>query len=87
MTKKIEDKTIDKKEEKTKKKEKKEKVSFIQRVQGFIHGVKTEWKRVKWPTKKNMVKYSIATIVFIISCSLFFYFIDVILAFFHTLGK
>ncbi len=70
-----------------KKKEKKEKESVVSRIANFFHGVKTEAKRIKWPTKKDMVKYSIATIVFIVGCSVFFYAIDIILAFLHTLGK
>ena len=75
------------KEEVEKKKDKKTKESIVSRIRNFFHGVKLEWKRVKWPSKKEMIKYSIATIIFIVSCSLFFYFIDIIIAFFHTLGK
>ena len=66
---------------------KKEKVSIFTKIGNFINGVKTEFKRVKWPSRKEMIKYSIATIVFIICCSLFFYLIDVILAALHSLGK
>lgn len=79
------EKVEEKIKEEKKKTEPKEKLST--RIGSFIAGVKTEWKRVKWPSQKDMVKYSIATIIFIIGCSLFFYFIDIILAFFHTLGK
>ncbi len=61
--------------------------SIVKRIKNFFGGVKTEAKRVKWPSKKEMMKYSIATIVFIIGCSLFFYAIDIIMAFLHTLGK
>ena len=71
----------------TEKQKKKEKESLMSKIRNFIRGVKQEWKRIKWPSKKSMIKYSIATIIFIISCSLFFYIIDVILAFLHTLGK
>ena len=51
----------------------------------FCHGVASEFKKVHWPTKENMVKYSIATIVFIIFCGLFFYAIDVIFALIQSL--
>lgn len=66
---------------------KKEKMNIFTKIANFISGVKTEFKRVKWPSKKEMVKYSIATIIFIVSCSLFFYLIDIILAALHSLGK
>lgn len=51
----------------------------------FCHGVVSETKKVHWPTRGEMVKYSLATIVFIIFCSLFFYLIEVIFAFVQTL--
>lgn len=65
----------------------KEKTNVFTKIANFIGGVKTEFKRVKWPSKKEMLKYSFATIIFIISCSLFFYLIDIILAALHSLGK
>ena len=37
-------------------------------------------KEVKWPDKKYMVKYSVATFVTIIVCSLYFYLITVVFA-------
>ena len=51
----------------------------------FCHGVASEFKKVHWPTKADMVKYSIATIVFVIFCGLFFYAIDVIFALIQSL--
>lgn len=51
----------------------------------FCHGVKTEAEKVHWPSKKDMVKYSIATILFVIFCSLFFYAVNVIFALLKTL--
>lgn len=56
------------------------KKSLWVRFRIFCHGVKVEAKKVHWPTKKDMVKYSIATVLFIVFCSLFFYIIDVIFA-------
>lgn len=47
---------------------------------GFFHEVRKEVSKVKWPSKKDMVKYSIATIVFIIFFAVFFYLIELILA-------
>jgi len=58
-----------------------EKKSLWVRFRIFCHGVKSETLRVHWPSKKEMTKYSIATIVFVVFCSLFFYLINVIFAF------
>jgi len=72
--------TIVKKE--TKKEEKK---GLFTKFRIFCHGVKNEFLKVHWPSKKDMVKYSIATIIFVIFCGLFFYAIDVIFALIRTL--
>ena len=83
------EKTKTKKEVVSKKKEKKEKViekkSFLDKFRVFCHGVKSEFHKVHWPSKENMVKYSVATIFFIIFCSGFFYLIDVIFALIRSL--
>lgn len=46
----------------------------------FFKEVISELKKVKWPDKKYMIKYSIATFVTVIICSLYFYLITVIFA-------
>ena len=63
-----------------KKEVKTEKKGLITKFRIFCHGVGSEFKKVHWPTKKDMVKYSIATIVFVVFCGLFFYAIDVVFA-------
>ncbi len=77
-TKKVETKKIEKKEEKK---------SLWARFRIFINGVKSETTKVRWTSKSDMIKYSIATIVFIIFCSLFFYGIDTIFALVQSLFK
>ncbi len=74
----IRKKTVDnnKKEKDTKKNNK----SLWDKFMIFCHGVKGEVKKIRWTSKQDMIKYSIATIVFIIFCSLFFYAIDTIFA-------
>ena len=62
-----------------------EKKSLWVRFRIFCHGVKTEFQKVHWTSKDNMIKYSIATIIFIVICSLFFYAIDIIFALIQTL--
>ncbi len=70
-----------------KSKESNDKNSLWTRFMIFCHGIKSEIKKVRWTNKKDMLKYSIATIVFIIFCSLFFYGIDFIFALVQSLVK
>ena len=71
---------ISKKTKKTKK-IKKEKV----KKELFLTGVKKEMGKVRWPLKKEMIKYSIATLSFIIFFGLFFTLGDLIIAGFKML--
>lgn len=76
-------KEVEKKEKKEKKKEnkdnkkKEEKKPEVQK-ESWWHGVKSEFKKVRWPSKKEMIKYSIATIAFIIFFAVFFWIIEMI---------
>ena len=52
---------------KDKKKETKaKKVGLFKSIINFFKGVKSEMSKVTWPNKKDMVKYTIASLVFII---------------------
>lgn len=66
-------------------KENKEKKSLWSRVMTFCHGVKVESKRIHWISKKELAKYSVATLIFVIFFSMFFYLVDVIYALVHSL--
>ena len=79
-TKKVDSKKVQKK---TVKKEKK--VSTPKK--SFIKEVKAELKKVKWPTKQEMLKYSIAVIVFIVIFGLYFYGLDAFFAWITSLVK
>ena len=46
----------------------------------FFVGVKKEMKKVKWPSKKEMLTYSIATVVFIFVFGLFFAGLDFVIS-------
>ncbi len=59
-----------KKEEK-KKKEKKE---------NYFTGVKSEMSKVKWPTKKEVLKYTWATLIFVIVLVAFFILMSLIMS-------
>lgn len=72
-------------EKKVKKNSSNDKKSLWAKFRIFCNGVKSEFGKVHWPDKKNMLKYSIATIVFIILLALFFYVIEVIFALVQTL--
>ena len=69
------------KKAKNTKKVKKEKV----KKELFLTGVKKEMGKVRWPLKKEMIKYSIATLSFIIFFGLFFTLGDLIIAGFKML--
>ncbi len=72
---------------KKKPKVKADKKSLWVRFRIFCHGVKSEFGKVHWPGKKDMIRYSIATIFFVIFCALFFYLINIIFALIQTLFK
>ena len=57
----------------------------MKKIKKFFGEVKKELGKVKWPNRKDMVKYSIATITFVIFFALFFYLIDLGVAFIKSL--
>lgn len=52
----------------------------MKKIAKFLLGVKKEMKKVKWPDKKEMITYSIATISFILVFGIFFGGLDLILS-------
>lgn len=52
----------------------------MKKVFNFLKEVKKEMKKVRWPNKKEMFSYSIATISFVLIFALFFVLTDIILA-------
>ena len=69
-----------KKDNKNQKKKENEKKGLWERFMIYCNGVKDEWNIVHWTSKYNLVKYSIAVIVFVLLCAVFFYIIDVVFA-------
>ena len=49
-------------------------------VEKMLSNVRKEMKKVKWPNKKDMIKYSIATLTIILFFGLFFTASDLIIA-------
>ena len=61
------------------------KESLWVRFRIFLHGVKVETTKVHWPSKYDMIKYSIATVFFIVFCSAFFYVVTLLFAYVQSL--
>ena len=88
---------MSKKEEKVKKikneKSKKEKnvknnkkdVKKKEKKESLFKQIQKEMKKVHFPSRKDMVKYSIATIVFVVFFAIYFYAIELIMAFIKSL--
>lgn len=51
----------------------------MKKLAKFFVGVKKELKKVRWPKKKEMVKYSISTLCIIVFFMLFFVGIDTVI--------
>jgi len=82
-SKKVSTKTVEKKKNNSKKESKENSSKKSKKKLGiitFFKEVKSEVSKVKWPSKKDMFKYSLATIVFVVFFALFFYLIDLIIA-------
>ena len=58
----------------------------MKKIKIFFKDVKKEVSKVKWPTKKDMFKYSLTVILFIVFFALFFSAIDVVVALIKSLG-
>ncbi len=61
-------------------KKNKKKNNFFKNLKIFFDDVKKETKKVLWPTKKNLFKYSLITILFMVFICLFFVGTDLIIA-------
>ena len=46
----------------------------------YFKGVKNEISRIKWTSKKELLKYSVSTVVFMLFFGVFFYAIDLLVA-------
>ena len=57
----------------------------MKKIKNFFSNVKKEVSKVKWPTRKNMVKYTLITVVFIVFFAVFFLVLDFIIAYLKVL--
>lgn len=52
----------------------------MKKIVDYFKGVKKEISRIKWVSKKDLFKYSISTIVFMLFFGVFFYAVDLLVA-------
>ena len=52
----------------------------MKKIIDYFKGVKKEISRIKWTSKKDLLKYSIASILFVVFFGVFFYVIDLVVA-------
>ena len=45
----------------------------------YFKGVKKEISRIRWTSKKELIKYSLSTVLFMLFFGLFFYAIDLLI--------
>lgn len=62
------------------KKPKKEKKEKKVKQENYFAGVRSELSKVKWPEKKEVFKYTISTIIFIIFLVIFFLLMSLIIS-------
>lgn len=48
-------------------------------IMKFLSGIKKEMERVRWPSLKDMTKYSVAVISILLFFSLFFFVTDLVI--------
>ena len=63
-----------------KKKETKNRKKKESKIINFFKEVKHEMSKVQFPGRKEMVKYSLATVIFILFFSILFYVVEIIIA-------
>lgn len=52
----------------------------MKKIIDYFKGVKKEVSRIKWTGKKDLLKYSVASILFVVFFGVFFYVIDLVVA-------
>lgn len=68
-----------------KKKETKNDLKDVKKKESLFKEVKKEMSKVHFPNKKEMIKYSVATICFVVFFGIYFFLIELIMAFVKTL--
>ena len=74
-------------ENKKKKKEKVKKGNIFKRIKRYFVGVGKEVSRIRWTSGKELVKYSIASVILILFFGLYFYGINWIALLIRSMAK
>ena len=69
-----------------KEKDTKKKKGIFKGIKSYFKGVKKEIGRIRWTSGKDLVKYSIATIMFVLFFGVYFYLIDLVVALIRSLA-
>ena len=56
----------------------------MKKIARFLVGVKSKMKKVRWPSKKNMIENSVATLSFVLIFAVFFTGLDLIFSLIKT---
>ena len=52
----------------------------MKKIIDYFKGVKKEISRIKWTSRKDLLKYSVSTALFVLFFGVFFYVIDILVA-------
>ena len=66
---------------------KKKKENIFSKIAKYFKGVAKEVKRIRWTDKKDLLKYSVATVIFVLFFGIYFYAIDWITLLVRSLAK
>ena len=59
--------------------------NIFKKIGKYFKGVFKEFKRIKWTTKNDLVKYSIASVCFVLFFGLYFYIVELLAVFLRSL--
>jgi preprotein translocase subunit SecE len=51
-------------------------VTWMQRLTNFFRGVNREMKKVAWPKRKELTRYTITVVTTVVFAAVFFYVVD-----------
>ena len=60
--------------------------NIFKSITRYFKGVKKEIGRIKWTTGKDLAKYSLTTLVFMLSLGLYFYGIDMLISWLRSVA-
>ena len=78
---------VKKEEKKLEKAKTEKKENIFVKIGKYFKGVGKEFKRIRWTSGKDLLKYSIATLCFVLFLGLYFYGIDWISILVRSLAK